>query len=87
MGVQVVELNVRVRVVVTAENATDAELAHAIIRDAESVQGAAAGLIERAGHGEGREREAGWVDESRPMWVVGVCRCDVADGAGMAVVA
>jgi hypothetical protein len=87
MADRIVELTVRVQAIVSAENATDTELAVAIVRDPESVRGGIASIIERAGYGGGRERDAGWVDESRQMFVIGIIGCEVPEGAGMAVVA
>lgn len=86
MADRIVELNVRVQAVVSAEGVTDEQLGHAIIRDAEGVRGGVASIIERAGYGGARERDAGWVDEDHQMFVIGIVSCSVADGAGMAVV-
>lgn len=82
-SVAVVSMLVRVTAVVQAEDATDAELRRHIARCSEDVRGAICGALEC----HGAEREAGWLDEDRVVFVTGVTDAEPTPGVPLRVVA
>jgi hypothetical protein len=76
-----VALTVRVHAVLSAEDATAEELAAFVTRDPEGPKGAVLGLLERRG-----EQEAGWLDDDRPVFALGVTFADVQGGDVLEVV-
>lgn len=78
-----VTMLVRVTAVVQAEDATDVELRRHIARCTDDVRGAICGALER----HGAEREAGWLDEDRVVFVTGIIDAEPTPGALLRVVA
>jgi hypothetical protein len=77
MAILEVQMDVRVSVVLAAENATEDELARLVARDSEGVKGGILAALERAG---AFEKSAGWLDDSREVFVTEVMSADAQGG-------